>query len=125
MWKQLAGVTRWEARMKWKRSMLGAVVGATLVAVTPHAGGAQASGSASGSVASKVDADVVSALEKMGTYLRTLKSFQVEATVSTEDVLDDGQKVQTTKEVNLVASRPNRMRVDISSHRAPPTFYHH
>src|SRR5215831_17621775 len=110
--------------MKWKRSMLGAVVGATLMAVTPHAGGAQASGSASGSVASKVDADVVSALEKMGAYLRTLKSFQVEATVSTEDVMEDGQKVQTTKEVNLVASRPNRMRVEISSDREPRTFYY-
>jgi hypothetical protein len=86
--------------------------------------GAQKSDSSGGTVAAKIDADAVNALEKMGAYLRTLKTFQVNATVSTEDVLDDGQKVQSTKRVNLVAQRPNRMRVEISDERQPRTFYY-
>ena len=36
----------------------------------------------------------MTALSKMGGYLRSLKSFQVEAVTSREDVLEDGQKVQ-------------------------------
>jgi hypothetical protein len=127
--REFAGVARWEARMKWKQSVLGAVVAATFVAtVTARSGGAQASDSSNGSVSSslagKIDADATNALVKMGAYLRTLKAFQVEATVSTEDVLEDGQKVQMTKTVNLVASRPNKMRVEISNDREPRTFYY-
>jgi len=111
--------------MKRMRSVLGATVIATMAgAAAMGTAGAQKTDSSSGRVAAKIDQDAINALEKMGTYLRTLKTFQVNATVSTEDVLDDGQKVQSTKRVDLVAQRPNRMRVEISDERQPRTFYY-
>jgi hypothetical protein len=111
--------------MKRMRSALGAIAIATIAgAAAMTTAGAQKADSSGGTVAAKIDADAVNALEKMGTYLRTLKTFQVKATVSTEDVLDDGQKVQSTKRVDLVAQRPNRMRVEISDEREPRTFYY-
>ena len=44
--------------------------------------------------ATPIEPDAMAALKNMGGYLRTLKSFQVDAVTSTEQVLDDGQKVQ-------------------------------
>ena len=41
-----------------------------------------------------IDPDAIAALNKMGTYLRSLKAFQIRAAITTENVLDDGQKVQ-------------------------------
>jgi hypothetical protein len=61
-----------------------------------------------------IDPDAMEALDKMGVYLRTLKSFQVRADVTTDDVLDDGQTIQFSSKVDLVAARPNRMRVEIT-----------
>jgi hypothetical protein len=42
-----------------------------------------------------IDRDTMAVLDKMGTYLRTLQAFQIRSTTTTEDVLDDGQKIQT------------------------------
>jgi hypothetical protein len=63
---------------------------------------------------SAIDPDAMEALDKMGVYLRTLKSFRVRADVTTDDVLDDGQTIQFSSKVDLVAARPNRMRVEIT-----------
>jgi hypothetical protein len=64
--------------------------------------------------ASAIDPDAMEALNKMGVYLRTLKSFQVRADVTTDRVLDDGQTIQFSSKVDLVAARPNRMRVEVT-----------
>lgn len=61
-----------------------------------------------------IDPGAMEALDKMGVYLRTLKSFQVRADVTTDDVLDDGQTIQFSSKVDLVAARPNRMRVEVT-----------
>jgi hypothetical protein len=63
---------------------------------------------------SGVDPHAIDALKMMGTYLRTLQSFQVEADLSTDDVMDDGQVVQSSSKVNLLAARPNRLRVEVT-----------
>ena len=60
-----------------------------------------------------IDPGAMDALDKMGAYLRTLKSFQVRADVTTDNVLDDGQTIQFSSKVDLVAARPNRMRVEV------------
>ena len=39
-----------------------------------------------------IEPEAIEALNKMGTYLHTLKSFQVKAVTSNEDVYEDGQK---------------------------------
>jgi hypothetical protein len=49
----------------------------------------------------------------MGAYLRTLNSFQVRADTTTDDILDDGQTIQFSSKVDLVAARPNRMRIEV------------
>jgi hypothetical protein len=60
-----------------------------------------------------IDPEAMATLTKMGTYLRTLKTFQVEATQTTDDVLDNGQAVQSGEVVDILVARPNRVRVEI------------
>jgi hypothetical protein len=61
-----------------------------------------------------IDPGAMHALDEMGIYLRTLKSFQVVADVTTDDVLDDGETIQFSSKADLVAARPNRMRVEVT-----------
>lgn len=63
----------------------------------------------------EVDPDAMKALETMGTYLRSLKSFQVDTEISSDDVLDDGQIVTDSRKDTLLAARPNRLRVELKS----------
>lgn len=64
-----------------------------------------------------IDPEAMTALTKMGTYLRSLKAFQVEAATSKEDVLEDGQKVQFESTVNVLARMPDRLRLTVNSDR--------
>jgi hypothetical protein len=66
---------------------------------------------------STVEPAAMAALESMGAYLRTLKSFQVEAATTNEDVLEDGQKTQYAGTVNIVAQMPVRLRAEVSNER--------
>ena len=71
----------------------------------------QASGS------SDVEPEAIAALERMGAYLRGLKAFEVRAETATEEVLDNGMKVTFSGVTSLLASMPNRLRVDVASDR--------
>ncbi|MGH7677825.1 MAG: DUF2092 domain-containing protein [Gemmatimonadaceae bacterium] len=62
-----------------------------------------------------IDTAATNALRRMGAYLRTLTAFQIEADVTTEEVLRDGEKVTFQNHVQLVASRPNKLRVELTS----------
>jgi hypothetical protein len=62
-----------------------------------------------------IDQEAVSALESMGKYLRTLNTFQVHAIVTTEEVLPNGEKVQLGNVSDLLARRPNGLRLDVTS----------
>jgi len=62
-----------------------------------------------------IDPAAMAALDKMGTYLRTLTTFQVEAVQTTDDVMDNGQAVQSGQVVDLLAARPNRLRAQMKS----------
>ncbi|HYW11893.1 MAG TPA: DUF2092 domain-containing protein [Longimicrobium sp.] len=88
------------------RATLVLALAATALAAAP----ARAQGAA-------VDTAAVGALQRMGIYLNTLNAFQVRAEVTTEEVLTDGQKVQIASVVDLVANRPNRLRVNVSDDR--------
>jgi hypothetical protein len=70
----------------------------------------------------KIDPDAIQALTRMGAYLRTLKAMEVRAAMTTEDVLLDGQKVQSMKTATLVAETPIRMRLDVADDRQPRLF---
>lgn len=64
-----------------------------------------------------MDTAATNALGRMGQYLAQLTEMQVNATITKEDVLPDGQKVQTSGTADLVAVRPNRLRVAIDGDR--------
>ncbi len=51
--------------------------------------------------------EAMKALNQMGAYLRTLKDFQVQAEITTEDVLEDGQKLQFANTTTLLAQLPS------------------
>jgi hypothetical protein len=59
------------------------------------------------------DPDAIKALEGMSNYLRTLKAIQVHATTSRDEVLDDGQNVTFAGTVDMIAERPNHLRVEV------------
>jgi hypothetical protein len=64
-----------------------------------------------------VDPAAISALQSMGTYLRTLKAFRVEAVTTNEDVLDDGQKIQTAGVTTILVRMPDRLRAEVVDDR--------
>jgi hypothetical protein len=106
----------------------GLVVGTTLGAAALATHAPTRTGTAAGTLASddsaSIDPDAVAALDKMGRYLRTLKSIQVRANVTSEEVTMDGQKVAHTSVVDLLAQRPNRLRAEVANDRAPRVFFY-
>lgn len=93
-----------------------AVAGAAALIASSAIAGAQAD--------TAIDPDAIAALNKMGTYLRTLHAFQVEAEITTEDVLDDGEKIQRMGVTKLLASRPNRLFAEVVNDKQPRNFYY-
>ena len=72
----------------------------------------------------ELDRSALDDLDRMGTYLRTLKAFQLKADIVTEDVRTDGQKVQIIRAVDLVAKRPNRLFADVENDRQRRLFFY-
>lgn len=72
---------------------------------------------------STIDAAAMAALNKMGEYLRTLTTFQVTADITTEDVLQDGQKIQIANTANLIVQKPNKLRLDVTSDNKRRLFF--
>ena len=62
--------------------------------------------------AATIAPEATRALNSMGEYLRTLKTFQVKAVISRESVLMDGQKVQFDGTADLLVQRPNKLRLE-------------
>ncbi len=77
--------------------------------------GSWASGRAQGTA--QVEPEAMAALQKMGAYLRSLKAIQVDAVTSTEEVLEDGQKVQLAGVTTMIARMPDRFRMAVNSDR--------
>ncbi len=62
-----------------------------------------------------VDPAAIAALNKMGSYLRTLKAFEVKAATTQDDVLSTGQKAQFTGTQDLLIRQPNGLRAEVST----------
>jgi len=71
-----------------------------------------------------IEPGAMDALNQMGVYLRTLKSFQVLANITTDDVLDDGQTIQFSSKADLVAARPDRFRVEVTDDDGHRFFFY-
>ena len=72
----------------------------------------------------RVDPEAVSALQKMGNYLRSLGSFEIHATTLTEDVLDNNQKVQIGGAMVYKVRKPNAFMIAMSTDRKVRQFYY-
>ncbi len=73
--------------------------------------------------AAAIDPDAVSALQKMGEFLRKQQMFAVQARMTTDDALKSGQKVQYGGNVDLKIRRPDHLRMDISGDRRNERIY--
>jgi hypothetical protein len=69
-----------------------------------------------------IEQEAMQALNRMGAYLRTLKDFQVTAEITTEDVLDDGQKVQYGSTTTVLAQVPSKLRVSTEGEQKSRLF---
>lgn len=87
-------------------------------AMTPATAAASSPGAAPPPAANAVDPATVQALRDMGTYLQSLKQFEVMVNLSGERVLADGQKLTHTATSKLVVQRPNKLRADMRSARS-------
>jgi hypothetical protein len=72
----------------------------------------------------QIEPEAMSALTKMGEYLRSLTAFQVEAVTSREDVLEDGQKVQFAGVTRMLARTPDRFHIAVDSDRHHREFFY-
>jgi len=70
------------------------------------------------------DPDAIRALERMGDYLRTLKAFQIRTETNRDEVLDDGQNVEFDGVVDMIAARPNRLRVEVTSDKQQRLYFY-
>ncbi len=73
---------------------------------------------------SDIDQNAMKALNQMGAYLRTLKDFQVQAEITTEDVLEDGEKLQFGSTTTLLAQFPSKLRVSIEGELKSRLFFY-
>jgi hypothetical protein len=95
------------------------------VALTLAVGlGATAHAQATASSAMKPDADALAALNKMGEALRALPAFTITADVTTEQVLESGQKLQYGGDVKIQALRPGAFKISTKSDRQEREIYY-
>ncbi|KQZ04077.1 hypothetical protein ASD21_19940 [Caulobacter sp. Root1455] len=86
--------------------------------------GAAAHAQAKAAPATKPDADALAALNKMGAALRALTAFTITADVTTEQVLENGQKLQYGGDVRIEAQRPGAFKISTKSERQEREIYY-
>ena len=101
--------------------MTGAVAAAALISTL---GVVSAARGKSAAPPPAIDPDAVSALQKMGEFLRKQQMFAVQARMTTDDALKSGQKVQYGANVDLKIRRPDHLRMDISGDRRNERIYY-
>lgn len=76
------------------------------------------------SVEPELTSEARTALETMSVYLRGLKSFELAADLTSEEVLDSGEKLQFAGKLTYVASLPNKLFGEVSSDRQQRQFFY-
>jgi len=72
-----------------------------------------------------VDPGAVSAVDRMGDYLKTLRAFAVHAETTTDEILLGGAKIQYQGSFDLTVRWPDRMRVSFERDgRNPQEFFY-
>lgn len=73
---------------------------------------------------SAIEPAAVQALKQMGSYLRSLKQFGVEARSQTDQVLDNGQTVEFRHTTRLLAQQPDKLLVSVDNQGIHRTLYY-
>lgn len=71
-----------------------------------------------------VEPEALAALDAMGGYLRTLKSFAVRSDFTMEEVLDTGEKLEFGGSVSYLVRPPDRLRAEVATDRNTRVFYY-
>jgi hypothetical protein len=74
--------------------------------------------------ATDIDVKAIDALKAMGVYLRTLKASGLRSETTTDEVLDNGQKVQFGGTVDYLVRKPNAMRAEVVSDRKRRQYFY-
>jgi hypothetical protein len=69
------------------------------------------------------DPSAIKALEDMSNYLRGVKAIQVHVVTSRDEVLVDGQNVTFSGTVDMLAERPNHLRVEMATDKQHRMFF--
>jgi hypothetical protein len=75
-------------------------------------------------VAQRIDPDAMATLNEMGTYLRSLKAFQIHSFTRREDVLNDGEKIEQDGVVDLLARQPDRLRIEVDDNPEQRLYFY-
>jgi hypothetical protein len=71
-----------------------------------------------------VQQEAVKALDTMAAYLRTLRQFKLTATTTSEDVLEDGQKIEILGQTTFLVRTPDRMKVSVDNDKHQRDYYY-
>lgn len=77
-----------------------------------------------GGQAAVIDPEAIRALQEMGTFLRSLKAFEVRSENTTDQVLATGQKIQFAGVVRYQVRLPDRLRADAVTDRKHQQFFY-
>jgi len=71
-----------------------------------------------------IDREAISALERMGAFLREQQTFTIQQRSETDYVLDNGQKIRLSARGDLRVRRPDHLRADVISDRKDRQFFY-
>ena len=74
--------------------------------------------------ADDIEPEAVTALQRMSTYLRTLKAFEIKGETSLELVMDDGQKVTVDGTTRYLVQAPDGFLIEISTDKKARQYYY-
>jgi len=72
----------------------------------------------------EVQPAALQALDTMSAYLRTLQSFEIKADLLTDEVTDDGRKLQINSTATYRVRKPNAFTIELASDRKVRKFYY-
>jgi hypothetical protein len=93
------------------------------LALSPALAATKPAATAANPAGPALDPEAKAAIDRMGAYLRTLKTFEVTATGFSEDVLESGQKVTMPGTLTYAVATPDKMFAEIANDRTLRRFY--
>ncbi|MGY2198043.1 DUF2092 domain-containing protein [Pseudomonas gingeri] len=73
---------------------------------------------------SELNANALNALQRMGTYLRSLTHFRISASSHTDQILDSGQTLEFSHRTELQAVQPDKLQITVSNGELTRSLYY-